>query len=258
MNPVQTKLPEILDQSPDCIFFKKPNSFEINEECVSNYATCSKIEILIEELKEKGPLVALGNYGPNAYVDKPFKLNAKMCNQDLYGWKPESKRKEYSKQSQIIILGAQKSNENEYIYFTMSDDITPNSTSYIRKHKPSNKDINIYKTSHKTFSLYLNDIYPPLKSSGLTKEQEYIQTLTSIMPLSSILADEEVRNKCNKIGQEIFDYFKNQYGNTSAGQNACVRICEAMIHEATDGKLRTRYIESAWDGIGDKNWRWMS
>lgn len=265
-----------LEQSSNSIFFGTPRTLVIDEEAVTKYATSAKIETLIKELEEKGPHITSGPFGPGFYAEAPFKLKDKVCGQDVYGWKPGTPHAEHPENSRILILGAKKTAEGgEYIYFSMSQDVTPNSRSYIRKHVPSATDSKVYVISNKTFHNYVTDLYPPFQfpsaaaqapvdstasvPSKPTTEAEYIQKLISIMPLDSILDRGEVEQSCKAIGQEIFDKYKGEApGNSWAGKLAAVKICEAVESRAADGHLRKQYIERAWDGIGDDVWRWQA
>ena len=267
--------PKALVQSPTSVFFGKPDTLNIDEESKTRYATSQKIETLIEELKENGPLIALGNLGPSAYEGIPFKLKNKEFDQDIYGFKPGT-HKEYSPQNCLMVLGAKKEEGSEYVYYTMTQDITPNSESYTRTHTPSQTDSKVYKTSHKTFRNYLFDMYPPVQkpqeptvfvfSSRLKNcldlspsEKEYVEKLSAITPLDSILDRSEGEAKCKALGQEIFDKYKTEAGgNSMAGKEAAQKICNAVVFMADDGALRKQYIERAWDGIGDDVWDWRA
>jgi hypothetical protein len=153
-----------LERSTNSIFFEKPINVNINEKSVTRYAKSQKIETLINELQEKGPLIGLGQIGPNSYAVKPFELKNKLYGQNIYGWEPGAKRVDHSKQNYIMILGAKKIEDREYVYFTSSEDVTANVTGYLRKHQPSSSDAKIYVVSHKTFQNYLCDLYPLFKS----------------------------------------------------------------------------------------------
>ena len=280
MSTKSTILPRVLDNSGNSIFFENPPELYINEELVTRSATSHKIETLIKELQEKGPLVGLGKFGPSTYVEASFKLRDKVCNQDIYGWKPGAQRNDHPPQSCVLLLGAKKSNDREHVYFTMSDDFTLDRKTYIREHKPSETDPKVYIMSHKTFSNYLSDLYPPTTSHNTfsnykevyhissrpkispelsVSEREYAEKLSAIIPLDSILDEGEGESKCKAIGQEIFDKYKGENGgNSLAGKDAVQRICDAVVFIASDGALRKQYIERAWNKIGDDNWRWRA
>ncbi len=261
--------PIALEQSGSSVFFSTPARICINEDARTKYASSQTIETLMKELQEKGPLVASGKLGPSAYSDEPIPLKDQMCGQDLYGWKPSAKRVEHPKNSCAIVLGAKKFTDRSLVYFTMSQDITPSTTSYLRTHAPINKKI--YVTRHETFCRFLFDLYPPTtaskafdeKSTPVTpttrlssSELEYVKKL-SIIPLDSILDRGVVEAQTHAIGQEIFDrYKKEKEGRSLAGQAAAVKICNAVKSIAIDGNLRSQYIERAWDNIGDSTWRW--
>ncbi len=258
--------PKVFVQTSNDIFFDKPPFLNINEDAHSEYATKSKIEVLIKELQTQGPLVGLGQNGPTAYVDEPFKLNEKLFGKDIYGWKAGAERNN-TKNCYFIILGAQKKEERELVYFTLSEDVTSDKETYLRTHIPSRIDKKIYVTSHKTFLNYLCDLYPPSKVQS-SKDwetlqplsgEEYIEQLSAIRPLDAILDRGPVEKRCKAIGQEIFDKYKEEAGgNSNAGRKAVVNICDSIGTHAIDGSLRKQYIERAWDGIGDSNWRWRA
>jgi hypothetical protein len=251
----------VLNELPKSVFYPRPKiGIIINEEGKPEYASTFKIETLIAELNESGPFVGIGKFGPGAYLGEASKLK-KMFNHDIYYWKsgPDgAKRNEFAKDVSFIILGAQKTVDGEHVFFTMSDDVTLNQKVTTREHRTSKTDTKIYITSHKTFVDYINDLYPVFTGSELTEDYLYVQKLINITPLDSILDRGEGERKCKAIGQEIFDHFKQKYGNSKAGQNAVQRICDAVGDTAKDGHLRKQYIDRAWDRIGDNSWLWMS
>lgn len=261
-----TTFPRVLDQSPNDVFFEKPAKIQILENSVTSISTSHKIEVLIKELQEKGPFVAAGEFGPNSYSDAPFKLKDKVCDQDIYGWKPGAKRTDDLEEgSYVLILGAKKIVDREYVYytiscFTLSEDIT--TSSYIKSYKPSETDTRVYVTSHQKFRECMRYFYPPKlppKNSDEKSEREYAEKLSSIMPLDSIIDRGEEESKCKAIGQEIFEKYKSKAGGNSwAGKEAVQKICNSIVSIAHDGHLRKKYIERAWNGIGDNNWHWLA
>ena len=236
------------------IFYNRPPvSLNFDEELVTRYASSQKIQTLIEELKEKGPHIALGKFGPHCYEGECFKLNEGFANRDIYGWRPGQNRNENAKACTVIVLGARIVENKEYVYFSPSHDITEDTNTLVRKHVASRTDKKIYIISHKTFRDYITDLYAPVSNDDL----KYINQLILIEPLDSILDRGEVQAKCKAIGQEIFDTYKAKAnGESEAGEEAVKKICNAVRLACTDGKLRAQYIERAWNGIGDDNWRW--
>ena len=240
-------LPRILEQSANSIFFEKTPRV-VDEDSVSTYSSSQKTETLIKELLRKGPLVALGGMGPGCYVNQPFKLKNKVCEQDIYGWKPGTQRTAYPRNGYWMIVGAKKIADRGYVYFTMAEDHTQNQKTYIREYRPSNTDTKIYITSHKTFRNYLCDLYPPLPSSKskpeadrvfigdpslihpnllsqyaqvvgisstpsqapkLTEEQlADAQKLVDIKSIDAILDRGSTESFVKKLGQELFDKYK--------------------------------------------------
>lgn len=240
------------------VFYPRPElPLTIYVESQPQYTSSYKIEVLIAELKECGPFVGTGKFGPGAYTGRPLKK--KMFGHHIYYWNTGlggSKRNEKANTVSFIILGAQKTNITEYVFFTMSDDITANNKATAREHRASKTDTKIYVTSHTTFTSYICALYPLLTGSELTVDYLYVQKLINITLLDSIIDQGVVEEQCNAIGQEIFNHFKQKYGNSGAGTEAVKRICDAVGFTAQDGRLRKPYISRAWDGIGDLNWRW--
>ena len=261
---IQTNsLPRTIENSTNFVFFETPRTLNINEDLKTDYSRTLDVDTLITELKSKGPLVALGKMGPAFYAEPAFKLSDKIGSHDIHGWTPGTHQNKGGN-NYAIILGARKLEERELIYFTMSDDITPNSDSYLRTHKPSSTDNKIYVISNKTFSNFLNDIYPaaqPVDPASLDKEGEteadFLAQL-SALNLNSILDRGDGEKKCKDIGQKIFNKFKAQNnGNSDSGREVVQNICDKVAKTATDGRLRKQYIERAWNGIGDSNWKWQ-
>ncbi len=246
--------PATLNATNTCIFFQRPKEICIDEELVTRYSTSQKIETLIADLKEKGPLIGLGKIGPNCYNEPCFKLKHKFEGQDIYGWKPGLERKDRPASSYVIVLGAQKIENRAFVYFTLSLDITPDTKTYFRKYVPSPIDTKIYVVSHKKFGDYLTDLYAP----GVNLEKKYLDQLISIEPLDSILDRGEVEKRCKAIGQAIFDEYKSRArGDSLAGRDGVAKICDSLRNACLDGLLRKQYVEKAWAGIGDDNWFWM-
>lgn len=245
------------------VFSQKPQSLKIDEDERTLYASSNKIETLISELKEKRYLVAKAGIGPALYTTSPVLID-KIGDQEIYGWTKGAERVEYPKMIDVIILGAKKTEQREYVYFTRSDDVTLDQETFLREHRPSVSDRKIYVTTHETFFNYLNDMYPPVAAKGenssppKTDEKKFADQLCAL-PLNSILDGGVGEAKCKALGQEIFDHFKaRNYGSSESGKTVVVQICESMRMRATDGHLRKQYIERAWDGIGDATWRWQS
>lgn len=253
----------------DSVFFDKPARLCVDEDSRSRYASSQKIETLIAELREKGPVVALGGIGPAHYASPP-KIKGKLGKQDVYGWDPGIERVKNAGLIYTILLGAKKDGDRAYVYYILSQDMTPDKNTYIRTHIPSIVDKRIFVVSHATFLNCLFDLYPPravstekpdqksASSSDLSpRARQFADRLASIKSLDSILDGGTVESACKAIGQEIFDKYKSETGGNSLAAEAAVRrICDAVKGIASDGSLRSRYIERAWDGIGDDKWRW--
>lgn len=237
------------------IFYNRPPvSWNIDEELKTRYASSQKIQTLMEELKENGPHVALGKFGPHCYEEAPFKLKNTFCKREIYGWKAGQERKEYSKSRTVFVLGARIIEEKEVVYFTLCDDITQDTHGFVRRHVSSKTDTKIYVVSHDTFRNYITDLYAPVSN----EDRDSVNRLISISPMDSILDRGENEALCKSIGQEIFDSYKAKAnGDSESGREAVKKILHVVRSASTDGRLRAGHIERAWDGVGDDYWRWM-
>jgi len=118
----------------------------------STWSPGEKIDSLIEELKKNGPLAIGGVLGKAAYAEEPFKLNQKMGDRDIYGWRPGSKRIPLPQTTghAYLLVGAKKIKEQGYVYFIdPSDPSDPND-----KSKQT-----IYVCSYRNFLDHLIDLH---------------------------------------------------------------------------------------------------
>lgn len=88
----------------------------------SSWKPIQGIDKLIQELKEKGPLMILGDFGPSSYIDEPFKMNKKISGRDIYAWRPESNRNESVAGHSVLLVGAKKIQNKAFAYFIDSCD----------------------------------------------------------------------------------------------------------------------------------------
>jgi hypothetical protein len=231
------------------VFFEKPKVLYVDEDYSVKPPAYGTIDKLMKSLQENGPLIAVGKMGPSAYTEAPFKLRDKVDDEDIYGWNPLTS-KEHAVSTEVILLGARKTETNAYVYFTLAKDVTRDKSSLIRGFKPSDTDGKVYIMSYENFlQRSLVDLHPICPHG---------QWLFSV-PVDSILDGGETEEKCKQIGQQIFDHYKTAAkGNSEAGRSAVIRICEAARVLTYDGSVRKSHIERAWDGVGDLTWQWSS
>lgn len=160
--------PDMMMNTSEGVFYNRPTALMIDEDLKSEYSTTLKVETLIKELKEKGPLIAMGKIGPSAFETPPSKLATKIknaefygWNPDFYGWNPDAKRSKNASTEYAIVLGAKKLTDYECVYLCLSSDLTTDQNTYIREHIPSMVDRKIYELSHENFKNYLEDLYCP-------------------------------------------------------------------------------------------------
>lgn len=209
----------------------------------------STLDSLIESLKNCGPLVAEAKLGPQAYSGASFKLTDSFSGQSVYGWRPGA-AKAHAASIDVILVGAQRKSEKGYVYYVLAHDVTLNTSSLIRGYKPSFIDKKVYIISYNNFlNRTLVDLHPPCP---------HAEALYLTMDVNAILDGGEVEKRCKEIGQEIFDHYKSQAkGDSMKGKYALQRICEAARFLGSDGPVRTRHIECAWDGVGDSEFFWL-
>ena len=129
-------------------------------------------------------------------------------------------------------------------------------------HKPSYILVSEYNTlSDEKKKKYENDptrfffTSIPSEAPTLTKEQEEdAKKLISSIDQGISTAD------CKKIGQEIFDKYKEN-GGTQAGKQAVQDIRDWVTFNCKNreiGNQLAENIERDWNGIGDENWRWLA
>ncbi len=75
------------------------------------------LKSLVEQLKNHGPHVLTGKFGQMYYKEHPFQLDQKIEGRPLFGWKPDSKRKELLDHHLIVIVGAKIDKEKQHVYF---------------------------------------------------------------------------------------------------------------------------------------------
>lgn len=230
------------------VLLEKPQVVYVDEDYSVKSPAYATIELLTKSLQENGPLVAVGKMGPSAYTASPFKLNEKIENKEVYGWK-QNTFKAQATSTEVILLGTKQTPTNGYVFFTMAKDITKNTDSLIRGYKPLDTDAKVYIMSYENFlKRSLVNLHP------ICPHGQWLYTVS----VNSIVDSGDTEKKCKEIGQQIFDQYKAAAkGNSEAGRSAVKRICEAARVLTSDGIVRKLHIESAWDGVGDANWRWQ-
>ncbi len=83
----------------------------------SSWKPLQGIEKLCDELKEKGPLMVLGDFGTSAYTDQPFKMSQQINSRDIYAWHPGAERNQALAGHSVLLIGAKKIKDNAFVYF---------------------------------------------------------------------------------------------------------------------------------------------
>lgn len=230
------------------LFLAKPQTLYVDQDYSVKPPAYHTIDHLMQSLQEHGPLVTYGKLGPNAYKEAPFQLKDLVENREVFGWRP-NQAKAFSNSTSAILLGARKTEDKSYIYYTLAKDITRDDDSQIRGYQPSDTDTKIYVMSYDNFlTRSLVDLHP------ICPHGAWLYSVA----VNDILDGKDTQKRCKEIGQEIFDHYKNAARNNSdAGMEAVKRICNAARFLSNDGHVRKAHIEYAWDSIGDENWRWQ-
>lgn len=95
----------------------------------SSWKPAQGIDPLIHELKERGPLMVLGNFGQDAYIDPPFKMSQKISSREIYGWRPGAEHIQSIARHAVLLVGAKKIQNKAFVFFIdpcdPSDPATP-------------------------------------------------------------------------------------------------------------------------------------
>lgn len=84
----------------------------------SSWRPVQGIDKLLDELKEKGPLVIMGDFGLSAYIDPPFKMSQKISARDIYAWHPGAERNDSTGAGHsVVLVGAKKTHDKALVYF---------------------------------------------------------------------------------------------------------------------------------------------
>lgn len=75
------------------------------------------VDLLIAELRAKGPLVIQGEFGRTGYSQNPENLGESTAEQEVLGWKPGTRQPTEVRQA-ITVVGAVKEPKGaEYVYY---------------------------------------------------------------------------------------------------------------------------------------------
>lgn len=95
------------------------------------------------------------------------------------------------------------------------------------------------------------------KEAFSEKELDWIECLSK-MSEREILDRDKGETVCKKLGQDIFDFYKEISEDSFEAKKQLVKVCEAVTALYPDKRSHSACIERAWNGVGDSNWRWMA
>ena len=236
-----------------CILHAIPSILAADTVEPSMHSRHQDIEFLMQQL-ERGPLMAVGHFGPKNYTVEPFALKDSVCKQTLYGWKPGAPRTPLETPASVFVLGARKTNACAQVFFSLSHFFT-STKRYIHRAEPLPTDRKIYVISFRTFCQQLTSMC----LAPIDTDKEFIDQLLQL-PLEGILDEGAIEERCKQIGQKIFDTYKEEEDDSSVGGfTAAQRIFDAIGSKIFyKDSLRKQYIERAWDGVGDDAIRWQA
>lgn len=88
----------------------------------SSWKPLQGIDALCNALKEKGPLMILGDFGVSAYADEPFKMSQQINSRDIYAWSPGSERNKSLAGHAVLLVGSKKIQDKAFVYFIDPND----------------------------------------------------------------------------------------------------------------------------------------
>lgn len=130
-------------------YCNKPQTLVVDETSVTGYSKVQSIDTLIIELWKKGPLVALGQIGPNHHQEAA-KFKHEYLNFNVYGWDKDAVCVQ-KPNSYVIVLGARKVQGQELVYYCISYSVQNKTTHTLGE--------TIYVSSHEKFKEHLVDLY---------------------------------------------------------------------------------------------------
>lgn len=89
---------------------------------LSYWEPTGRFTFLVEELEIRGPLVVGGFFGRAYYATKPKKLDRTVMGRPLYGWLKTDPKISLIVGHVIVVVGAEKVNDREYVYYVDSED----------------------------------------------------------------------------------------------------------------------------------------
>lgn len=100
---------------------------------VSSWHSTMKIELLIKQLADKGPMSITGKFG-RFFYENEADLTQKISERDVYGWKPGSKRVEHDGTTNTVLLvGAAILDKKEFVFFVDPQNPIDQQNAKIRK-----------------------------------------------------------------------------------------------------------------------------
>ncbi|MDP1608825.1 MAG: hypothetical protein Q8L98_05885 [Chlamydiales bacterium] len=235
---------------------------------ITSHSSLNSIQTLIDQL-EPSPFVVFAKLGPQFYSEAPFQLKNKVAGQVVFGWAPNAVRKDLEPKC-FLVLGAEDREGKKFVYYTPAD-YASSGVDAGRIFRRSPTDEKIYVVSMKRFQEMVTHLVLPQEPPrarrmyfftsmptspiDLSQEEESCAQQFHTFSLESILGNRE--QECKELAQQMFDQFK-QDTNSHFAKKSLQRICDSMVTQTPDGRLRKQYLERAWDGVGDASERWMA
>lgn len=217
----------------------------------------NSIQTLIDQLRAS-PFIVTAKLGPEVYTDTPFELKDKINGIPVYGWKPNSTRKETTDKC-FFVLGAEVRGDKELVYYSSAQCDRFEFGNY-RRHPADQK---IYVVTLKRFKESVGHfVLPSVPKPSFSAKQVVLTPEETVwfeqflkFPINTILGERKA--ECKALAQEAFNAFKEQFcGDSILAKEALANICDAMLNSPTTRQYHGD-LARAWNGVGDETDHWQ-
>ncbi len=154
-------------------------SYKLYKFTESTWDPSQDIEDLINQIQEHGPHIVGGYFGRSNYIEKASEIYLEEINKSVFSWSPNAQPHEVVRGQCIVLIGAQKDQDKEYVYYVDPEDGSnpnrPNQQSIYRiEYKILQKNIVNFDGIHIEFAdqqepyFCKNTVYSVYKDRSLT------------------------------------------------------------------------------------------
>ena len=197
----------------DCSFFDLVQNTSSNQ--------FKKFQDLFKKLKESGPMLATGNFGPETYASEPVPYKSSLSS-NIHMWTKGAPRKEGKQEYEVILMGASQ----ELVYYKMhpstEDKIYVTSFTRFKENANQLKVINIFE--HSIQSNQLKCIKPVTNEAAYTSKAFSLRVEKYINGLK--INPQALGAVCKKIQESPPDDLKEIAVSNSVNQDQKRRLDE--------------------------------